>query len=215
MAVMTRKQKHSQKALVKQRDTALEAALATASENARLKGNIDDLIGERLAAIETETEARVLAAQKGEREAIAAWQAMKADVKAAAAAEISKLELSVDAARKERDDADDDLREERVLTLQLRVALDEQCAAYTALDSKFSATDLRRAVLEAELASIRSEDVKDLRKRLQAKTQLVQELEIKLAALDPEQRRLRALAGLRPGLTPTPAGLAATADSKP
>ncbi len=170
---LTRQQKKTQKTLIIQREEARAELARVCNERDALKSNVGSLIAEAVGKVQQKLDT---ALQENKN---LVWQ------------------LSLDATTMQAKLAESESIRERQAQ-----ELDKAHTAISVWEETHEEELKQIAALKRQLAGSNVADNVNLRKRLHAKTQRVEQLEGQLAALTPEGRKLRELGGLRPDTLP-------------
>lgn len=168
--MLTRREKRTQKKVLNQRDEARTAADALKAETERLKGDVKALAGEEIQRLEREFASRT-AALVGERDrATREREALLKDFEGALTAKLeeTRAELMVTQATLASARNVSAEQAERIATLE-----GERDFASAHFVSASAAVEQ----LKKELSSLKMEDTKSLRKRLQTKSERIEALE--------------------------------------
>lgn len=172
--MLTKQERKTQKKLLEQREVARAQAESLASEVERLKGDVNVLAGEEIAKATAESKAALRTAEAERDKALRERDALLKDFDSAIARRLDDTQKELEATKAKLAAA-----QKEVIGLVGRNAkLTEE------LDMTYVTKNLFESLntgLKKELESLKMEDTKQLRKRLQTKTERVIELEKELA----------------------------------
>jgi DNA repair exonuclease SbcCD ATPase subunit len=197
--MLTKKQRKTQKKLLEQREEARLQAESLASEVERLKGDVNVLASEEIRKATAESAEAQRKAEAEAAKAIRERDALLKDFDRAIAVRLDETTKELEATKLKLAAA-----QKQVLGLVTR-----NSAQSTEVEGLKAALERRRVseeALAAELATLKMEDTKQLRKRLQSKSERVVELERELKEL-----KSRPAAGPVPPAVP---GLSALLNAK-
>lgn len=178
--MLTRQERRTQKKVLEQRDTARTEVDSLKAENERLRGDVRVLAEAEIRAVERAAKEQVQAALAAKERAEKERAELLADFEGA-------LTRKLEETRKELEQAQIALGQARLALAEERVAnkkLTEQ------LDSTYTEKKLAVATVDGlmkELESLKMEDTKSLRKRLQKKSEQLVEAEQQIAKLKSER----------------------------
>ncbi len=171
--MLTRQERRTQKKVLAQREEARQKADTLSSEVTRLQSDVNLAAAEVINAVRREAAAQIAEAKNAEKAAVAERDRLRADMHAAAAAEFDALNKTI--------------IDRNGQIAELAVKLGNLMSDHKRLgrerddwEDNNSKNAQRANDAEAEMAKLKLEDVKMLRKRLQKKTEQIADLEKEL-----------------------------------
>jgi DNA repair exonuclease SbcCD ATPase subunit len=172
----TKQERKTQKKLLKQRDDARTQAESLASEVERLKGDVNVLAAEEIRKATAQSTEALRTAEAERDRAVRERDALLKDFDRAIAVKLDETQKELEATQAKLAAA-----QKQVLSLVGRNST--QSVEISGITDALERRRISEEALAAELSSLRMEDAKQLRKRLQVKTERVTELEREVAQL--------------------------------